>query len=879
MRSSWDRLTAVSTSGPTGSKEDDDSGFGWDFSGLSDPSAMRDFIYACDYCLSSCSDDGHSLGDEGCDPSRECFHIDQGDHGEDNHLGMPQDDNAHVPASRVDIPRELAVVPVLAGGQDTQLEQFREMQAKLDEEVGRLVQLRPNIEQEWAGRALAGGAPHRAQDVQRRIIDDARARLPPAFSGVGHNLAAAAMLLRAMSEPSTTEGRRIQGELKGLLENAAVQRTESSASRRQGCPSEHRATSSRLMQEASVRTGHTKDGTPAALDRLGDEHHRRDHRARLNEKVRRGYHPRRGGRYDSEEDRNPSPEPPGPRVFTWAIRRAPFPAWFRAPTTITKYSEETRPELWLADYRLACQLGGMNDDNLIIRNLPLFLSDAARAWLEYLPPAQISDWDDLVKAFVGNFQGTYVRPGNSWDLRSCCQQSGESLREYIRWFSKQCIELPNITDSDVIGAFLAGTTCRDLVSKLGRKTPTNASELMDIATKFASGQEAIEAIFWKDKQPQGRQKEDAPEASGQRGSKKKAKKKAQAKRDAINADLVAAAEHRNPRKPSGGVNTFDKMLKESCPYHRGPVKHTLEECDMLRRYFIKAGPSAEGGKDQGNIKKGGDKDEEFPEVRDYFMIYGGHVANASARHRKQERREVCSVKVAAPVCLDWSDKPITFDQGDHLDYVPSPGRYPLVVDPVIGNARLTKVFMDGGSSLNIIYAETLGLLGMDLSMIWAGAAPFHGIVPGKRILPLGQLDLPVCFGTPSNFRRETLTFEVVGFRGTYHAVLGRPCYAKFMVVPNYTYLKLKMPGPKGIIIVGSTYRHAYECDVECVEYAEAIAESEALIADLECLSKEAPDAKRHAGNFEPAEAVKIVALDPCNDACKQVRIGSKLNPK
>jgi hypothetical protein len=293
----------------------------------------------------------------------------------------------------------------------------------------------------------------------------------------------------------------------------------------------------------------------------------------------------------------------------------------------------------------------------------------------------------------------------------------------------------------------------------------------------------------------------------------------------------------------------------------------------------KAGPSAEGGKDLGNNKKGGDKDEEFPEVRDCFMIYDTQVANSSAQHRKQERREVCSVKVAVPVYLDWSDKPITFDQGDHPDYVPSPRRYPLVIDPIIGNARLTKVLMDGGSSLNIIYAETLGLLGIDLSTIRAGAAPFHGIVPGKRVLPLGQLDLPICFGTPSNFRRETLMFEVVGFRGTYHAVLGRPCYAKFMAVPNYTYLNLKMSGPKGIITVGSTYRHAYECDVECVEYVEAIAESEALIADLECLSKEVPDAKRHAGNFEPAEAVKSVSLDPSNDAGKQVRIGFELDPK
>jgi hypothetical protein len=222
MWSSWDRLTAVSTSGPVGSEEDDDSDFGWDFSRLRDPSAMRDFMSACDYFLSGCSDDDHSLDDEGYGPSRECFHIDQGDHGEDNQLGMPEDDNAPMPVSRVDIPRELAMVPVPAGGQDTQLKQFREMQAKLDEEAGRLVQLRQDIEQEWAGRALVRGARHRARDVQRRIIGNARAGLPPAFSGASQNIAATTMLLRTISKPSTTEGRRIQGELKDLLEDDAV---------------------------------------------------------------------------------------------------------------------------------------------------------------------------------------------------------------------------------------------------------------------------------------------------------------------------------------------------------------------------------------------------------------------------------------------------------------------------------------------------------------------------------------------------------------------------------------------------------------------------------------------------------------------------------
>jgi hypothetical protein len=85
---------------------------------------------------------------------------------------------------------------------------------------------------------------------------------------------------------------------------------------------------------------------------------------------------------------------------------------------------------------------------------------------------------------------------------------------------------------------------------------------------------------------------------------------------------------------------------------------------------------------------------------------------------------------------------------------------------------------------------------------------------------LGRIDLSVTFRTSANFRTETLTFEVVRFQGTYHAILGRPCYAKFMVIPNYTYLKLKMPGPAGTIIVGTILCHVYGCEVECCDLAE-----------------------------------------------------------
>jgi hypothetical protein len=78
MWSTWDRLTAVSTYEPPGSEEDDEPDSGWDFSRLGNPSTMRDFMIACDCCLFDCFDDGHSLDDGGCGPSRECFHVDLG---------------------------------------------------------------------------------------------------------------------------------------------------------------------------------------------------------------------------------------------------------------------------------------------------------------------------------------------------------------------------------------------------------------------------------------------------------------------------------------------------------------------------------------------------------------------------------------------------------------------------------------------------------------------------------------------------------------------------------------------------------------------------------------------------------------------------------
>ena len=127
--------------------------------------------------------------------------------------------------------------------------------------------------------------------------------------------------------------------------------------------------------------------------------------------------------------------------------------------------------------------------------------------------------------------------------------------------------------------------------------------------------------------------------------------------------------------------------------------------------------------------------------------------------------------------------------------------------------------MDGGSSLNLIYQDTVRKMGIDPTRISQSNTTFKGVIPVPEARCMGSIVLEVVFGSPDNFRSEELTFNIAPFRSGYHALLGRTAFARFNVVPHYAYLKLKMPGPHGIIIVsGNT-----ECSLHAEEYVAALA--------------------------------------------------------
>jgi hypothetical protein len=164
-----------------------------------------------------------------------------------------------------------------------------------------------------------------------------------------------------------------------------------------------------------------------------------------------------------------------------------------------------------------------------------------------------------------------------------------------------------------------------------------------------------------------------------------------------------------------------------------------------------------------------------------------------------------------PASYRWFEHPITFTRADQWLNFDHPSKYPLLVDLLIRESRVKKVLVDGGSSINVTFPRTLQGLGIALKELHESDTPFFGIMPTEGEHPLRHIYMPVTFGTPENYRTEFLRFEVASFDCGYNAIIDRPGLAKFMAIPHYPYMILKMPGLQGIIIVHADFQGAAEC--------------------------------------------------------------------
>jgi hypothetical protein len=261
-------------------------------------------------------------------------------------------------------------------------------------------------------------------------------------------------------------------------------------------------------------------------------------------------------------------------------------------------------------------------------------------------------------------------------------------------------------------------------------------------------------------------------------------------------------------------------MHKQCPIHP-KSRHTLFECITIRK-SLNAPPLPQAGKRKDKEdNEGGDKSgaQDFQDPKNVVnVIFGGDGGFPSKRAQKLTLREIRSVEPATTRPLRYSEVPISFSGDDQWTSFFEPGKFPLVLDPVVAGSQLTRVLIDGGSGLNLLFMSTLKKIGLDIyKILTPSKSPFYGIIPGNAATPLRLVVLPVTFGTKDNNNTEYIKFEVADFDSSYHAILGRPALAKFMAVPHYVYLLLKMPGKTGVLTLSGDLKKLYDCDQEAVE--------------------------------------------------------------
>jgi hypothetical protein len=154
------------------------------------------------------------------------------------------------------------------------------------------------------------------------------------------------------------------------------------------------------------------------------------------------------------------------------------------------------------------------------------------------------------------------------------------------------------------------------------------------------------------------------------------------------------------------------------------------------------------------------------------------------------------------------------------------------MDPIMRSdthtCRFSRVLIDGGSNINLLYRSSMEKLGIPVAQLKPSRLTFHGVVSGHSCSPMGRIQLEVLFREKGNSRREHIWFEVVHISSPYHALLGRPALAKFMAVPHNTYLKMKLPGPRGVITILGCYRKSMECTRANSQLAKALVIAEEM---------------------------------------------------
>jgi hypothetical protein len=302
-----------------------------------------------------------------------------------------------------------------------------------------------------------------------------------------------------------------------------------------------------------------------------------------------------------------------------------------------------------------------------------------------------------------------------------------------RFFNKRATVV-DVSDKEVIDLFQDGIYHRRTFEYFGRRRPSSITHLKDMVTSWADEEDKAnakyDAIRGKSKQNTGGNNNNNNNRNqGSRNSNYSGPNRKRKPDNTVAAIQRPAKD--NSKKTSSG---FKDLLKEKCPWHLDG-NHTTEQCYQLRR-ALKDTPEPRHPHDKKGKNKADKGNDDFQEHDKMVNVLFGGLPNRRAQ--KATRREVMSIEPVVPTPLRWSEVPITFSREDQWTSFSEPGRFPLVLKPVVAGSKLNKVLIDGGSGLNVLFTKTLKKMKLDIThMLTKSTSPFYGIIPGNATIPLG----------------------------------------------------------------------------------------------------------------------------------------------
>ncbi|GKV19151.1 hypothetical protein SLEP1_g29444 [Rubroshorea leprosula] len=588
-----------------------------------------------------------------------------------------------------------------------------------------------------------------------------------------------------------------------------------------------------------------------------------------------------------------------------SITAEPYQEGFKIPHLET-YDGSGDPDEHLHTYQAIMRIQNANDA-MMCKVFPATLKTTARRWYHKLPRHSIDSYSQLAKLFSNKFASQREIKRTATELMQVHQKEGESLRDYMQRFNKATLDIDNVPDTICLSALLHGLKPGRFLDDLLENPPKSWNEVNDRSASFilsedfqSSKRRADDRHGKEPKQPENRDDKKKQKVGEQRG-----KPPTYPKYDSYiplsssRSQILSQIQHCVKRPPPQTHDPSRADRSKYCDYHR-VYGHNTEDCQSLKDEleFL-----ARNGKLEGYVQK---PLVWQPTQTHFVQEYGrpqapryqlGNNPNSyqtggqSARARKAYARQVMTVNKNRPLKrpfeeADWENTAITFSPTDYQragePNIVMPHADPFVTTVHIGNHNINKVFIDTGSSPDILYWSCFQKMQLNPNSLQKYEGPIYGF--DNQPVPVeGVVTLPIYVGSEPRFRMASVSFLVVKMESAFNAILGRATLCELKAVISQPYLCMKFPTPQGVGVLKGNQRMARACYQDTFKKVElAVApggfessrptqpgQQTMSISDLE----HRPEGVEQKA--EPVEPIETVPLNP-DVPERTVKIGTKL---